>query len=209
MDDQPIRVVCADDHAFIRDGIAYVLEKEPGIDLVGEATNGLEAVAAYKSLRPDVTLLDMKMPQMNGIEALTAIRQFHAHAKVIVLTTYAGDVHAARALKVGAAGYLLKNTLRTDLVSVIRSIHAGGHHVPVDVAASIAANLATEQLSARELEVLRAIAEGVSNKAAGNQLNISEDTVKGHMRSLMAKLGANDRTHAILIALKRGILDES
>lgn len=174
---------------------------------MAEANDGREAVEAYRKHRPDVVLMDLRMPQMNGIEALTAIREFHPHARIIMLTTYAGDVNAAQALKAGAAGYLLKSSLRVGLIEGIRAVANGKRHVPAEIAGSIAEFITSEPLSTREVDVLRTVAQGLSNKAAAEQLRITEDTVKGHMRGILAKLGANDRTHAVLIAMKRGILE--
>lgn len=205
--DQKIRILCADDHEFIRDGIAHLLRKQPDMELIAEASDGRQAVEAYRTHRPDVVLMDLRMPNMNGIEALLAIREYHPNAKVIMLTTYAGDVIAAQSLKAGAAGYLLKSTLRSGLIDGIRAVAGGKRHVPPEVASSIAEFIASDSLSAREVDVLRSVADGLSNKSVAEQLGISEDTVKGHMRGILLKLGANDRTHAVLIALKRGILD--
>ena len=201
-----IRILCVDDHEFIRDGISHLLRKQPDMELIAEANDGREAVEAYRKHRPDVVLMDLRMPHMNGIEAVGAIREFHPQAKVIMLTTYAGDVNAAQSLKAGAAGYLLKSTLRNGLIDAIRAVASGKRHVPAEIASSIAEFISSESLSAREVEVLRSVAEGLSNKAVAADLHITEDTVKGHMRGILSKLGANDRTHAVLIALKRGIL---
>ncbi len=202
-----IRILCVDDHEFIRDGISHLLRKQPDLELVAEASDGREAVEAYRKYRPDVVLMDLRMPNMNGLDALTAIREIHPRAKVIVLTTYAGDVHAAQAMKAGAAGYLLKSSLRNDLMEGIRAVARGGRHVPPDIAASIAEFISSESLTEREVDVLRAVGEGLSNKAVAERLHITEDTVKGHMHGILVKLGANDRTHAVLIAMKRGFLD--
>lgn len=202
-----IRILCVDDHEFIRDGIAHLLRKQPDMELVAEANDGLEGVAAYRKYRPDVVLMDLRMPNMNGIEALTAIREIHPRARVILLTTYAGDVHAAQAMKAGAAGYLLKNSLRNELMEGIRAVASGKRHVPADIAASIADFLSAESLTEREVDVLRAVSAGLSNKAVADRLHVTEDTVKGHMHGILVKLGANDRTHAVLIAIKRGFLD--
>ena len=174
---------------------------------MGEATNGDEAVVEFKRLRPDVTLMDLQMPGLNGIAAIEAIRADFPKAKIIVLTTYSGDVQASRAFKAGASGYLLKSMLRTELVSTIRDVNLGRKRIPPELASSIAEHLSLDYLSAREVEVLRSVAAGNSNKIVADDLSISEDTVKGHMKNIMAKLGANDRTHAVLIAIKRGFLD--
>jgi len=202
----PIRVLCADDHPLMRDGISFALQAVPDMEIVAEAANGLEAVAAYRDTKPDITLMDLRMPEMNGIDATAAILSDFPNARIIILTTYAGDVSASRALKSGARGYLLKGTLRTELVNTIRKVHAGHRHIPPEIAGGIAAHVSNDELTARELEVLQSIASGKSNKAVGDSLNISEDTVKGHVRNVLAKLRANDRTHAVMIALERGYL---
>lgn len=202
-----IRVLCADDHPMMRDGIAFALQQEPDIELVAEASDGSDAIAAYRQYRPDVTLMDLQMPGMNGLAAMGAILEEFPKARIVVLTTYAGDVHASRALKLGAMGYLLKSTLRAELIAVIREVHAGRKRIPPDVAEEIASHLMLEPLSDRELEVLRCIAKGNSNKIVADILGITEDTVKGHMRNVLTKLHANDRTHAVTIGLKRGYLE--
>jgi DNA-binding NarL/FixJ family response regulator len=202
-----IRVLCVDDHPLVRDGIAFALQFQKDMELVGQATAGEEAVSEFKRLRPDVTLMDLQMPGMNGITAIEAIRVESPRAKIIVLTTYAGDVQASRAFKAGASGYLLKNMLRTDLVTTIREVHMGRKHIPYEIATSLAEHLGVDDLSSREIEVLRSVAAGNSNKIVADDLAITEDTVKGHMKNIMAKLGANDRTHAVLIAIKRGFLE--
>jgi len=202
-----IRVLCVDDHPLVRDGIAFALQMQKDMELVGEATNGEEAITEYRRLRPDVTLMDLQMPLLNGFEAIMRIREDFPRARFIVLTTYAGDVQASRAFKAGAVGYLLKNMLRTELVNTIRDIHSGLKRIPPEIAASLAERLSADDLSEREIEVLRSVAAGNSNKIVANQLSISEDTVKGHMKNIMTKLAANDRTHAVLIAMRRGFLE--
>ena len=202
-----IRVLCVDDHPLVRDGISFALQFHSDIEVVGEAANGEEAVAAFERLRPDVTLLDLRMPIMNGLEALIKIRKASPAARVVVLTTYSGDVQATRAFKNGAVGYLLKSMLRTELVHTIRDVHAGRRRIPPEIAAILTENLRADDLSAREIEVLRSVSAGHSNKIVADDLSISEDTVKGHMKSIMSKLGASDRTHAVLIAMKRGYLE--
>jgi DNA-binding NarL/FixJ family response regulator len=202
-----IRILCADDHQVMRDGIAFALESQQDMELVGEASNGEEAVRLFQQLRPDVTLMDLQMPGMNGVEALEAIRSINPHAKVIVITTYSGDVRAHHALVAGAAGYLLKHMLRTDLIRTIRSVQAGERPIPTQVATSIVEQLGSEPLSEREIDVLRAVSDGNTNKVIAGSLNISEDTVKGHLKNILHKLGANDRTHAVTLAIKRGFLD--
>jgi DNA-binding NarL/FixJ family response regulator len=196
-----------DDHPLIREGISFALQFQKDMELVGEAADGEEAITEFRRLRPDVTLMDLQMPALSGIDAIGIIRHEFPKARIIVLTTYSGDVQASRALKAGAVGYLLKNMLRTDLVSTIRAVHMGCKHIPPEIAASMAEHLFLDSLSVREIEVLRSVAAGHSNKIVAGELSISEDTVKGHMKSILAKLDANDRTHAVLIAMKRGFLD--
>ena len=204
---EKIKVLCADDHPLVRDGIAFALQQQSGMELVGEATNGLEAVEVFRRCRPDVTLMDLQMPKMNGIDATLAIRREFPCARIVVLTTYSGDIQASRALKAGAVGYLLKAMLRTELIETIRSVHAGRRRVPPQIASEIAEHISADELSSREIEVLRYVASGCSNKIVADHLQISEDTVKGHMKSILSKLQANDRTHAVTIAMKRGFLD--
>jgi DNA-binding NarL/FixJ family response regulator len=175
--------------------------------LIGQASNGREAIESFRQHRPDVTLMDLRMPDMSGIEAITAIRAEFPNARIIVLTTYAGDVQAAAALKAGASGYLLKNLVRKELLETIRVVHAGKRRVPPEIATEIAEHVADDALTEREIEVLRRVAAGKSNKVIAAELDISEGTVKTHMKSILPKLDASDRTHAVMIALKRGILD--
>jgi DNA-binding NarL/FixJ family response regulator len=191
----------------LREGIARMLDGQEDMTLVGQASNGREAIESFPRLRPDVTLMDLRMPDMSGIDAIAAIRAETPKARIVVLTTYAGDVQAAAALKAGAAGYLLKNLLRKELLETIRAVHSGKRRVPPDVAAEIAEHVADDALTEREIEVLRRVAAGRSNKVIAAELDISEGTVKTHMRSILPKLEASDRTHAVMIALKRGILD--
>ena len=202
-----IRILTVDDHQLLREGIAAVLARQDDMTLVGEADSGREAVDAFRRLRPDVTLMDLRMPDMNGIEAITAIRAEFPAARIIVLTTYKGDAQAAAALKAGAAGYLLKNLVRKELIETIRLVHSGKRRVPPEIATEIAEHVADDALTERELEVLRRVASGMSNKLIAVELAISEETVKTHMKSILPKLDAADRTHAVMIALKRGILD--
>jgi DNA-binding NarL/FixJ family response regulator len=201
-----IRVLTVDDHPLLRDGIAAVLHGQPDMVLAGEATSGAEAVVQYRALRPDVTLLDVQMPGMNGIEAIAAIRAEFPDARIVVLTTYEGDVLASRAIKAGAAGYLLKGMLRKELLDTIRAVHAGKRRIPAEIAVELAQHHADDVLTAREIDVLQRVAAGHANKVVADELRISEETVKTHMKSIMAKLSANDRTHAVTIALRRGIL---
>jgi DNA-binding NarL/FixJ family response regulator len=204
---EAIRLLTVDDHQLLREGIAAVLEAQEDMTLVAQASNGREAIEIFRRLRPDVTLMDLRMPDMSGIEAITAIRAEYPDARIIVLTTYAGDAQAAAALKAGAAGYLLKNLVRKDLLDTIRSVHAGKRRIPPEIASEIAEHVADDALTDRELEVLRRVAAGKSNKLIAAELAISEGTVKTHMKSILPKLDASDRTHAVMIALKRGILD--
>lgn len=202
-----IRILTVDDHQLLREGIGAVLDGQTDMTLVGQAGNGLEAIESYRRLRPDVTLMDLRMPDMSGIEAISAIRTEFPNARIIVLTTYAGDVQAAAALRAGAAGYLLKNLVRKELIETIRAVHAGKRRVPAEIATEIAEHVADDALTVREIEVLRRVAAGKSNKLIAAELEISEGTVKTHMKSILPKLDASDRTHAVTIALKRGILD--
>ena len=202
-----IKVLCVDDHPIVRDGIAYALQQQDDMVLVAEATDGLEAVEAFRKHRPDVTLMDLQMPGMSGIEATAQIRSEFPQARIVILTTYSGDIQASRALKLGAVGYLLKGSLRTELVDTIRRVYAGQRHIPVAIATEIANHYSADALSERELQVLREVAVGSSNKIVADRLFISEDTVKGHMKNILAKLQANDRTHAVMIAVKRGFID--
>jgi DNA-binding NarL/FixJ family response regulator len=202
-----IRILTVDDHQLLREGIGAVLDDQTDITLVGQAGNGQEAIESFRRLRPDVTLMDLRMPDMSGIEAISAIRTEFPNARIIVLTTYAGDAQAAAALRAGAAGYLLKSLVRKELIETIRAVHAGKRRVPAEIATEIAEHFADDALTMRELEVLRRVAAGKSNKLIAAELEISEGTVKTHMKSILPKLDASDRTHAVTIALKRGILD--
>ncbi len=202
-----IRVLTVDDHQLLREGIAAVIESQEDMTLVAQASNGREAVESFRRLRPDVTLMDLRMPDMSGIEAITAIRSEFRDARIVVLTTYAGDAQAAAALRAGAVGYLLKSLVRTELLETIRAVHAGKRRVPPEIATEIAEHVADDALTVREVEVLRRVAAGKSNKLIAAELYISEGTVKTHMKSILPKLDASDRTHAVMIALKRGILD--
>jgi len=201
-----IRILTADDHQLMREGIVAVLETQSDMRVVGQAASGSEAIETFRRVRPDVTLMDLRMPDMSGIEAITAIRTEFSNARIVVLTTYAGDVQAVTALKAGAAGYLLKGLVRKELIDTVRTVHAGKRCVPVEIASEIAVHAADDGLTEREVEVLRRVAAGKSNKLVAAELNISEGTVKNHMKSILPKLDASDRTHAVMIALKRGIL---
>jgi DNA-binding NarL/FixJ family response regulator len=202
-----IRILTVDDHQLIRAGIATLLLPEADMELVGEAADGREAIAKFRECRPDITLMDLQMPEMNGLEAILAIREQFPDARIIVLTTYAGDFHAQRALKAGAQGYLLKSLLHKELLHTIRSVHAGRKAMSPEVAAQVVAHTGEELLTQRELDVLRLIAGGNANKEIAAQLSLSEETVKSRVKNILDKLGANDRTHAVTIAVKRGIID--
>lgn len=202
-----IRILTVDDHQLLREGIAAVLDGQGDMTIVGQAGNGHEAIESFRRLRPDVTLMDLRMPDMSGLEAILAIRKDFPQARIIVLTTYAGDAQAAAALKAGASGYLLKNLVRKELIDTIRIVHGGKRRIPPEIATEIAEHVADDALSEREIEVLRRVAAGKSNKLIAAELDIAEGTVKTHMKSILPKLDASDRTHAVMIALKRGILD--
>jgi DNA-binding NarL/FixJ family response regulator len=202
-----IKVLSVDDHALLREGIAALVNAESDMKLVAEACNGQDAIEKFRLHRPDVTLMDLQMPALNGIEAIIGIRSEFPNARIIVLTTYAGDVQVVRALKAGARGYLLKGNVRRELLDTIRAVHAGQKRIPPEVAAELAEHAAEDELTSREMDVLRLIAAGNANKEIAAQLSIAEDTVKSHVTNILAKLGANDRTHAVTIGLKRGIIE--
>ena len=202
-----IRVLAVDDHPVFRQGIAGLIDGQLDMRLVGEASNGREAIQQFRALRPDVTLMDLQMPEMNGIDAISAIRGEFPEARIIVLTTYAGDVQALRAMKAGARGYLLKNLLYKELLDTIRAVHAGKKTLSPEISYQLADHAADEALSPAEISVLRLIAAGNGNKQIAHQLSVTEETVKGRVKNILSKLGANDRTHAVLIGLKRGIIE--
>jgi DNA-binding NarL/FixJ family response regulator len=202
-----IRILAADDHALLREGIASLVAIEPDMELVAQASTGREAIEQFRRHQPDITLMDLQMPDISGIEAIIAIRGEFPNARIIVLTTYAGDVQVVRALKAGARGYLLKGNVHTDLLVTIRAVHAGQKRLPPEVANELAMHTTDDQLTARELDILRLIARGNANKEIAAQLSIREDTVKSHVGNILDKLGANDRTHAVIIGLKRGIIE--
>src|SRR5260221_6582986 len=192
----PIRILAVDDHPLLREGVAALLAAQSDMTLVAEASNGREAIAQYRLHRPDVTLMDLQMPEMNGVDAMIAICGEFPGARIIVLTTYTGDVQVLRALKAGARGYLLKNLLRKELLETIRLVHAGQKRIPPDVASELAEHATDDSLSEREIEVLRLISGGNANKEIGAQLSITEETMKWHVQDILSKLSANDRTHA-------------
>jgi DNA-binding NarL/FixJ family response regulator len=202
-----IRVLVADDHAVLRRGIASLVDAEPDMALVAQAGTGREAIEQFRLHRPDIALMDLQMPDMGGIEAMSGIRDEFPDARIIVLTTYAGDVQTLRALRAGARGYLLKGHVHTDLLESIRAVHAGQKRIPPEVAAELAGYAGFDELTPREIEILRLIAGGNANKGIGARLAITEETVKSHITNILSKLEANDRTHAVTIGLKRGIID--
>jgi len=202
-----IRVLSVDDHALLREGVAGLVGNQSDMELVAEACNGREAVELFRKLRPDVTLMDLQMPEMGGIDAISAIRAEFPEARIVVLTTYVGDVQVMRALKAGARAYLLKGLLRKELIETIRAVHAGQKRMTAEVAVEIAEHATDDILTPREVDVLRLIAGGNANKEIAALLSITEETVKGYVKNIMAKLGAKDRTHAVTIGLKRGVID--
>jgi DNA-binding NarL/FixJ family response regulator len=205
--DKRIRVLTADDHPMLREGIAAVVQPQVDMTLVGEAEDGAQAVEAYRRLRPDITLMDLQMPNLNGVEAIISIRKEFPSARIIVLTTYVGDALAVRALRAGAVGYLLKGTLRKELLEAIRAVHAGRRHIPPEIAQEIALRTGEDALSDREVSVLKLVSTGLANKEIAHVLSITEDTVKGHLKSIFNKLDVGDRTEAVIIAARRGIID--
>jgi DNA-binding NarL/FixJ family response regulator len=202
-----IRVLSVDDHPLLREGIAALIENQTDMEVVAEAANGREALHLFRTHRPDITLMDLQMPEMSGIDAIGAIRGEFPEARIVVLTTHAGDVQVSRALKAGARAYLLKGLLRKELLETIRAVHAGQKRLSAEVAAEIAEHVTDDALTPREVDVLRLVAGGNANKEIAAQLSLTEETVKSHLRNILAKLSANDRTHAVAIGLKRGIIE--
>lgn len=205
--DTRIRLLTVDDHPMLREGIASVVALRTDMTLVGEAEDGDQAIEAYRALRPDVTLMDLQMPNLNGVDAIIRIRQEFPKARIIVLTTYVGDVLALRALRAGAVGYLLKGTLRKELLEAIRAVHAGRRYIPPVIAQEIALHTGEDSLSDREVGVLKLVSQGCANKEIARALSITEDTVKGHLKSIFGKLDVTDRTQAVTLAARRGIID--
>jgi DNA-binding NarL/FixJ family response regulator len=202
-----IRILTVDDHALLREGIAALVADQKDMKIVAEASNGREAVEQFRVHNPDVTLMDLQLPDMNGTDAMIAVRSEFPDARVVILTTYSGDVQVSRALKAGARAYLLKSLLRKELLETIRAVHGGQKRIPPELANQLADHLADDSLTNRETEVLRLISKGNANKIIADQLSITEETVKGHVKNILSKLGANDRTHAVTIGLKRGIIE--
>ncbi|WP_054944912.1 response regulator transcription factor [Novosphingobium sp. KN65.2] len=203
----PIRILLVDDHVLFREGVRAVLSTQEDMQVVGEADDGAGAIAEYARLRPDIVLMDLQMAEIQGLEAISAIRESDPDARIIVLTTYSGDSRAIKALRAGAVGYLLKASLRKQLLDAVRSVHLGGKHLDASVATSIAMHVLDDPLIEREIEVLSLASKGNSNRQVASRLRLSEETVKGHMKSIFSKLDAADRTHAVTIAIKRGLIE--
>lgn len=204
--DNKLRILVADDHPLFRAGVAAVISKEPDMVVIGQAGDGREAITLYRVHRPDVVLMDLRMPGLGGVEAISIIISENPGARILVVTTYQGDVEALHALKAGAIGYLLKSSMLEELSLAIRRVAEGKRYVPAEIAAGLATHAVDEELTLREIAVLTSVASGNSNVLVAQELAISEETVKSHMRAIMAKLGARDRTHAVSIAIKRGII---
>jgi len=202
-----IRVLSVDDHPLLREGIAALIGNQTDMELVAEACNGREALEQFRKHSPDITLMDLQMPEMSGIDAISAIRGEFPEARIIILTTHAGDVQVSRAFQAGARAYLLKGSLRNELLEAIRAVHAGQKRVSSEVAAEIAGHSTDDMLTPREVDVLRLVAKGNANKEIAAQLSLTEETVKSHIRNILARLEAKDRTHAVAIGIKRGIID--
>lgn len=206
-DESIIRILTVDDHPVVRQGIAAMISTEPDLEIVAEAANGREAIHQFRAHRPDVTLMDLQMPEMSGIDALSAIRSEFTDANIIVLTTYQGDAHAMRAMQAGARAYMLKNTLHRELLGTIRAVHAGRRNLSPEMSFALAEHVADDPLTAAEVRVLQLIAAGKANKEIATALSLREETVKAQVRSILSKLGVKDRTHAAMVGLKRGIID--
>jgi DNA-binding NarL/FixJ family response regulator len=202
-----IRILCVDDHPLLREGIAALIENQSDMELVAQASNGREALDSFRQHRPDITLMDLQMPEMSGIDAMSTIRSEFPDARIIVLTTHTGDSLVSRAMKAGARAYLLKSAVRKELLDTVRAVHLGQRRVSPELAAEIAEHGADSVLTPREVEVLGLVAGGNANKEVAARLSLTEETVKAHVRNILGKLGANDRTHAVAIAVKRGIID--
>jgi DNA-binding NarL/FixJ family response regulator len=203
---ESIRILVVDDHPLLREGVRAVIDTQADLRVVAEADSGEQAIALFESYRPDVVLMDLQMPGMGGVAAIEALRAAYPNARIVVLTTYAGDAQAMRALRAGANGYLLKSSMRKELLDTIRSVHAGGKHLAAEVATGIALHLSEDAITPREVDVLTLAASGNSNKQIAARLGLSEDTIKGYLKVVYAKLGASDRTHAVTIAAKRGVI---
>jgi DNA-binding NarL/FixJ family response regulator len=203
----PIRILAVDDHPLLLEGITALIKGEPNMELVAEASDGEEAIEQFRRHRPDVTLMDLQMPNLNGTEAISRIRNEFPNAKIIVLSTYSGDVQILRAIKAGARGYIVKGHAHRELLDAIRTVHNGHKRIPPEVAAKLAQHAADDELSSREMDVVRLIATGNANKEIADKLRIEETTVKSHIRSILSKLGVHDRTHAVTVGLQRGILE--
>lgn len=204
----PIRLLVVDDHPMVRAGIGAIIAGQPDMILVGEASDGLEALTLFERLQPDITLMDLQMPRMNGMTAMAGILGRAPAARIVVLTTYRGDVQALRALKGGASGYLLKNAIRKEFVTAVRTVHAGGRFIAPEVALELSLRVTEDGLSPREVEVIGEVAAGGPNKQVADRLGVSEETVKTHMKNILVKLGARDRLQAVVIAMRRGILND-
>jgi DNA-binding NarL/FixJ family response regulator len=202
-----IRILVVDDHPIMRAGFSSEINSQADMEVVGEATDGSEALEAFRRCQPDVTLMEIRIPKLDGVEAVAIIRKDFPNARVIVLTTIPGDVKVVRAFRAGAVGYLLKSLLREELINTIRAVHAGQRRVPTDIALQLAEHATDEDITDRESEVLRGVAQGQSNRLIGARLNISENTVKNHIKNILSKLNASDRTHAVIIALQRGFIE--
>ena len=203
---KPIRILSVEDHPVFREGLSTILESQPDMTLVAQASNAVEAMAEFRRHRPDITLMDLRLPGANGTDALIAIRGEFPQARIVMLTTSDGDAEIQGAMRAGASGYILKSMPKSEMLKIIRAVHTGGRHVPAEVAARLAEHLGEEDLTTRELEVLRLIRDGYRNKQIADQLRIAETTVNFHVKNLVDKLGANDRTHAVTIAVRRGLL---